>query len=136
MIVHLFWREKLMCLAFLHGEYIVYGMFLASIVAIAIAAFVGWLWWKFTSRSAIRLVIGYLFVAVPPCLISLSDASSFLWFLLSFAVASPLSFLFLLGIFSIPDDSTLAKVLLSAAVINAVVIYLKASSASRRAKLQ
>lgn len=125
-----------MCLALLHGEYIVYGMFLASIVAIVIASFVGWLWWKFTSRSAIQLVIGYLLIAVPPCLMFLYDTNSFLWSILSFIVALPLSFVFVLGIFSIPDDSSFAKVLLSAVVINAVVIYLKSASAVRRTKRQ
>lgn len=123
-----------MYLAFLHGEYVVYGMLLASLCTIAIASFVGWYWWRFTSRSAVNLIIGYLMFALPPAVIFIGNTNSFLLSALSFIVALPLSFVVVLGLFSIESDRVFAVMFLACVGVNAAVIYLKAAEAARNAK--
>ncbi len=123
-----------MCLAFLHGEFVVYGMLFASVITIAIASFVGWYWWRFTARSAVNLIIGYLMFALPPTIIFIGNTDSFLLSALSFIVALPLSFIFVLGLFSIESDRVFAAMFLACVGVNAAVIYLKAAKAAREVK--
>src|SRR2546423_6793191 len=112
---------------FLHGESIVFGMLIAALFfwAGAGALFV---WkWRYLINHRLVVVVGYLLLVIPPCLLILSHDSDFLGFILGTAFTLPWSFFVPELLLQVSEGRGLAASLFLCALLNAAVFYCGAS---------
>lgn len=113
-----------MCLAFLHGEAIVFGILLIAVVfwPSALALIV----WKqrYVRQYKLQVVFGYLLLVAVSCLLLLSYDTDFFGFVFATALTLPWCLLLpqLLG-----EDLAFPASVFLCGVINAVLFYLGAS---------
>ncbi len=113
-----------MYLAFLHGEAIVFGIFLIAAVFWP-SALVLVVWkWRSVRQYKFQVVVGYLLLVAVSCLMLLSYDTDFFGFI--FATALTLPWCLLLPQ-SLGEDLAFAVSVFLCGVISAVVFYLGAS---------
>ena len=115
---------NIMCLAFLHGETILFGMLLIAFVFWGTAlALVVWKW-RYLRMYRLRVIVAYLLLLAVPCLLLLSNSTDFFGFIFASALTLPWSLLLpgWLG-----EDLALAVSLFLCGVLNSVLFYLAAS---------
>ena len=123
-----------MYLAFLHGEAIVFGLLLTSLIFWS-AAIIFLIWrWRYVVAHRLKVVIGYLLLVALPCLALLRDENGLSGFIFGTAFTLPLSFFLPELILDVVESRALAGILFLCGVVNAAVLYLIASLWSRQAR--
>jgi hypothetical protein len=111
-----------MCLAFLHGESIVFGIFLVGVLfwPTAIALFV---WkWRYLTQHSWRVIFCYLLLVAVSSLPLLSYDSDFFGFILGTAFTLPWA-LFVPQLLGVVGNPALAASLFLCGAINSALFY-------------
>ena len=123
-----------MYLAYLHGEAIVFGLLLTSLIFWS-AAITFMIWrWRYVVAHRLKVVSGYLLLVALPCLALLSYKNGFFSLIFGTAFTLPLSFFLPELMLDVVEGHALAGILFLCGMVNAAVLYLIASLWSRQAR--
>lgn len=120
-----------MYFAFLHGEYLVFGMLLVGLLfwSSVLALFV---WkWRYISQHKFLVAVVYLLLVAVSCLLLLSDEGGFFGFILANGLTLPWT-LVVPQLLGVDGDSAYAASLFLCGVINAVLFYFLARLLMKR----